>query len=112
MGFPDSTIISLALAANPTLRENLREVVSRITQDAFSDATCGEIEREVVAHFRIDDAMKMPNALPARGHPLPLRRDQVAIIKSTISRFKDAQLRSNLLAHVDAAIGRGAIVEV
>lgn len=112
MSIIDSSLIRLALASNPSLRANLRELVLRLSPGAFNDAEMLKIERELVGALRLAEVRLMPTQMPARNMPLRLTENQIKTLSSTVTRFRDTKLRTKCQDTLSKAVSTGKIVSV
>ena len=112
MGYFDSLIISGALASHPDLRRNLQTLVVRVLGYRPSSEYFLKVERNLVRSLRLPDAMRMPSSLPPEGHPLRLTFGQMSIVRQTIGRFGDGELRETLLGSLESAVANGSVVQV
>ena len=111
MGFLDSSVVSAVLAANPAIRLRLRGIVSRLSNNGFSESELQQVEREIVHALKLRDARKLPTFVPSKSEPLKLNAEQLHVVQSTIGRFRDARLRQKCLVVVSSAISCGTIVK-
>lgn len=104
MGLIDRSVIRMAIAAQPQIADNLRELVGRLTGGAFAEHELHAIQEEVVGSLRLAEAQAMPSILPTHGQPLRLSCGQLSTMETIVGRFADAGLRDRVRIEIAAAL--------
>lgn len=107
--FVDRAIIRTTLAAHPTLREDLRCLFQRVSNNAFSEAELSAIEGELHHALRVSEAVAMPSDPLDSQIPVALSGDQLAVAQTVLKRFRDPELRIRVDLELSAAVRSGRL---
>ena len=107
--FVDRAVIRTALAAHPKLRDQLRVLFQRVSNNAFSEAELNAIERELLDTLRVSEAIGMPSDPSDAEARVVLSGDQLLVAQAVLKRFRDPRLRTRVGEELSAAVRSGRL---
>lgn len=110
MGIVDAAVIAATLRTRSELRGTLRELLQRLSGDAFALREVERVERELIRTLRLTEARRLPVRVPRADRPLQLSAGQWDLIIKIVARFEDVAIRKKCQTALSHAVAQGVIL--